>query len=255
MSRRKPPLSKTLSEIARRRGWPSRIADRAVALDHTTGRLITLDELREQSERRSIWQLRLLIELVQPRTRKPSLSKRTVQDLESLAFGFVDMNTFPKRPTSAEIRKFLGEIGESIRRLFASDNHETWEINLMARSLAIRVAWEGGPHVRYLATDWADAVRLGVARLLEGYGHLIKSCARISCGRIFLSALSRNRYCTPGCSLKERQARFRTRPPEELTQKRREAYWRHLKKTKGKAIALRAEENYRERSQKNNGDL
>jgi hypothetical protein len=257
MSRQKPPMSKLLSEIAQRRGLPKRVAHRIVEMDAMTGELSTIDEVMERFRRADIGRLLWLIELMQTESEKADLSEQSIRELEGFTFGFIaSPSDLPSRPGRAKIQKLLKEFASGIRRLIRSDNHESWQINLSSRKFSIQIDWVGAPHASYIASDWQDAVRMGVARLIGEHGGLLKICDRGSCGRIFLGARSRDRYCSPACSLKERQAKFRkTRSPEELIAMRREAYWRHLERTQGKATARRARENYLRRSEKEDGSL
>lgn len=236
---------------------PRGVARRVAEMDATTGELSTIEEVLERFERADLGRLLWLIEFIQSESEKADPSEKSIQELERFTFGFIaSPSSIPRRPTRAKIQEVVEEIASGIRRLIQPDNHESWKMNLSSGKFSIQIDWIGEPYSKYVASNWLDAVRMGVARLIGEHGGLLKICSRSSCGTIFLGARSRDRYCSQACSLKERQAKFRkTRSSEDLVKMRREAYWRHLERTRGKATARRARENYLRRSQKEDVSL
>ena len=236
---------------------PRRVARRVAVMDATTGELSTIEEVLEQSKRVDLGRLLWLIEFIQNESEKADLSEQSIHELEGLTFGFIESpSSIPRRPTRAKIQELVEEIASGIRRLIQPDNHQSWKMNLSVGKFSIQIDWIGEPYTKYVASNWLDAVRMGVARLIGEHGDLLKICSRSSCGRIFLGARSRDRYCSQACSLKERQAKFRkTRSTEDLGKMRREAYWRLLERTRGKATARRARENYLRRRHKEDVSL
>jgi hypothetical protein len=219
--------------------------------------MATVDEMLEHFRGVQVDQLAWLVDLIQIKDVGRGLSEETIRDLERFTFGFVESpDALPARPATDEIREVVEEVAIHIKRLMQPDDHETWNFDLSLGKFSVRMEWIAGPQVRYVVSDWRDAFRLGVARLIGEHGYLLRQCGWRSCGKIFLGSRSRDRFCSPTCSLSERQARFRTgRTPEELKEKRREAYWQHLERTKGPVAARHAKKTYLRKRQEKDGTL
>ena len=73
-----------------------------------------------------------------------------------------------------------------------------------------RVRWSGAVEAHYFSDHFPTAFLLAAAEVLEEEGLRVRQCARLGCGRLFTHR-KRGLFCSPSCSQKVRDQRFRER--------------------------------------------
>jgi hypothetical protein len=148
-------------------------------------------------------------------------------------------------PPFEELTSFAGEIRNGIERLLRTTR---WVIKLpkdsgIERVIAPRDMRRAGRiklvgfHSFYGSDDFRISFLLRAADVVEAEGTRIRVCAQKDCGRMF-ARHRRARYCSPRCSQKERDARFRKRFTTSERSTRRQRYYKNrMARLHGRAVA------------------
>ncbi|MHB8384713.1 MAG: hypothetical protein ACYDC3_20540 [Candidatus Binataceae bacterium] len=158
---------------------------------------------------------------------------------------FASIPDLSQLPPVEEIAIFASEIRTQIELLLRLTR---WVIQLPKDSGIVRII-EPRPLSRagrttlagfqsiYGSDDFRTSFLLCAADVVEAEGTRIRVCAQKDCGRMF-ARHRRARYCSPRCSQKERDARFRKRFTKSESSIRRHHYYENLMARKhGRAVA------------------
>jgi len=137
-------------------------------------------------------------------------------------------------PPLEEIAIFASEIRNGIEQLRSTTR---WIIKLPKDSIVERIIEprpkRRGGHTRivgfqsfYTSDDFRTSFLLCAADAVEAEGTRIRVCAQKDCGRMF-ARHRRARYCSPRCSQKERDFRFRKRLTKTARSERRHRYYKN----------------------------
>lgn len=230
---RKIAGSKTLRDIALKRGYPKKLANRMNELDARTGELMTIEQVARRSEVVNLGRLEWLLNFVQKPEDWVGLKQRTKLDDAITCFMIEPPSVVPG---CAALRKIAVSIREGLLRLLVE--REPWEVSVSPGMVTRRLKpFPGFIIGEYRAGNWRSAFLLSVTDLLVSHGDRIRRCTQPGCDGLFIPT-KRQSYCSQACSQKARQQRFRARfTEEEWTEKRHEDYRSEVASRKGTTAA------------------